>query len=647
MPVITLNYEDLEELSGFDKDTVIKRIPMMGCDIERIEEDHVDIEFFPNRPDLYSTEGVARALKGFLDIETGIREFNVTPSGIEITKDEGIKKIRPYLACAVIRGMQFNSRSIESLMALQESLHWAVGRNRKKVSIGVHDLGMIKPPFRYIAQDPDFKFTPLDFEKPMTMGEILGKHPKGIKFAYILENFDKYPLILDAEDNVLSFPPIINCERTRVTEETRDLFIEVTGLDPAVLVALNIVVASLAERGGKIESVTIDGKTLTPQLQPGIMKLNGSEVEELLGFRLTDNEIIKCLEKMRYGARISDKTIEVSVPAYRSDILHNWDLIEDIAIAYGFDKIKPELPKTSTTGTAHPISKLKGSIHEIMMGLGYFEVMPFTLTSERVQFDMMRREKAKGITHILYPISEDHTIVRPTILPNLLEILSINRHRELPQRIFEAGEVVLNCRTIQRLGAVAIHPQANFTEIQAVVDAVLRERRVEYEVAVSNDPAFIEGRQAHIILNQEMKNFQSGDVIGNKVSGEVGVVEKTKVNNVYCVRFFRATQGHISRLVHKNDLALLDHNEKIEVGDTIRDKVSGEVGVVEKTDVSDVACIRFQIPMQGQLKHHIRLVHENEIYDTNDIIGVFGEIHPEVISNFGMEHPVIGFELGL
>ncbi len=532
MPVITLYYDDLEQISGIGKDTLIKRIPMLGCDIERIEDDHVDIEFFPNRPDLYSIEGVTRALKGFLDIETGIREFRVSPSGFNITKDRKIEKIRPYLACAVVRGMNFNSRSIESLMALQESLHWAVGRNRKKVSIGVHDLAKIRPPFMYIAQRPDFKFIPLDFTEPMTMREILKKHPKGVKFAHILEKLDRYPLILDAEDNVLSFPPIINGELTRVKEETSDLFIEVTGLDPAVSIALNIVVASLAERGGKIESVTIDGKMETPKLEPGTMKLQGSEVEELLGIRLTYEDIKHCLEKMRYGAGAEGNTISVSVPAYRSDILHTWDLIEDIAIGYGFDRIKSELPSAYTIGSAHPVSKLRQSLREIMVGLGYFEVMPFTLTSERVQFDMMRREKAGGVTRILYPISEDHTIVRPGILPNLLEILSINRHRELPQQIFEVGEVVVDCLTGQRIGAVAVHPQANFTGIQAVVDAVMRERHMGYEVAESDDPAFLEGRRADVLVN------------GKKA-------------------------------------------------------------------------------------------------------GVFGEIHPEVISNFGLEHPIIGFEMEL
>ncbi|VVB84591.1 Phenylalanine--tRNA ligase beta subunit [uncultured archaeon] len=235
------------------------------------------------------------------------------------------------------------------------------------------------------------------------------------------------------------------------------------------------------------------------------MNLEREEIEALLGFRLTDREIISCLEKMRYGAKASARMIDVSVPAYRSDILHTWDLIEDIAIAYGFDKIKPELPATPTTGKAHPMSLLRNSLQEIMTGLGYFQVMPFTLTNERVQFDKMRREKTGGITRILYPISEDHTIVRPTILPNLLEILSINRHRELPQRIFEVGDVVVDCRPVQRLGAVAIHHQGNFTEIQSVVDAVMRERRMEYEVAESNDPAFIEGRRADIIIKGEKK----------------------------------------------------------------------------------------------------------------------------------------------
>lgn len=502
MPVITLYYDDLEELSGIDKDTIIQRIPMMGCDIERIEEDHIDIEFFPNRPDLYSPEGVVRAIKGFLGIEKGIRSYDVYPSDIRITKHHEIEEIRPYLACGVIRGITLNSRSIESLMELQESLHWALGRNRKKVSIGVHDLSKIKPPFRYTVKNPDFEFIPLDSIQPMSLKEVLEKHPKGIKFAHILEKFDKYPIILDSEDKVLSFPPIINSSLTKVTEETSDLFIEVTGLDSMVYVALNIVITSLAERGGRIQSVIVDD-TPTPKLKPTVMKLRKDEVNELLGIKLDHKEIITCLEKMRYSARIAGNDLEVLVPAYRSDILHIWDLIEDIAIAYGYDNIKAELPATSTIGKAHPVSKLKDCIREIMVGLSYYEVMPFTLSNEKVQFHMMRRQKTSDMAYILYPISEDHTMVRTTLLPNLLEILSINRHREQPQRIFEVGEVVVNCKTQLHLGAVAIHPKANFTEMHAVVDAVMRELRMDYEITQSMDRAFIQGRCADIIIKDQ------------------------------------------------------------------------------------------------------------------------------------------------
>lgn len=584
MPVISLDYKDLEELSGLGKDTIIDQIPMMGCDIERIEDDHIDIEFFPNRPDLYSVEGVARAVRAFMGEERGIRKYTVARSDIEITKDDEIDEIRPFIVSAVVRNVKFTSSSIESLMALQESMHWAVGRNRIKVSIGVHDLSKITPPFRYIAQDPDFKFVPLDFEEPMSMKEILEKHPKGVKFAFILEEFDKYPLILDANDKVVSFPPIINGELTKVTEETTDLLVEITGLDPSVSTALNIVVTALAERGGKVESVTINGKQ-TPDLNPATMKLDSSEVEELLGLTLTDDEIISYLEKMRFGAQKSDDGIEVSIPSYRSDIMHTWDLIEDIGIAYGYGNIEPKLPTTSAIGTAHPISELRDSMREIMVGLGYYDVMPFTLSSEKLQFDMMRREKLDGVTRILYPISEDHTIVRSTILPNLLEILSINRHREQPQRIFEAGEVIVDCKNRLRLGSVAIHPQANFTEIQSVVDAVMRERGIKYWVVEGNDSAFIEGRCAEIFIKGKSTSKKSSLV--HLFSGDIGVIEKEYDDNYFDVRF-----DNPHRIIHLHKDEVLRDDEKSK-------------------------------------------------------IGVFGEIHPEVISNFGMEHPIIGFELEL
>ncbi|HIH86709.1 MAG TPA: phenylalanine--tRNA ligase subunit beta, partial [Methanosarcinales archaeon] len=380
MPVITLYYEDIETLIGTDKDTFIDRVPMIGADIERIEDDHIDIEFFPDRPDLYSPEGVARAMRGFLDIHTGLPGYNVKDSGIRITLDDGIKNIRPYLGCAVVRGLEFNDYSIESLMALQEDLHWGLGRDRKKVSIGIHDLRDIEPPFRYVAANPDFCFVPLDFEESMTMQEILENHPKGVKYAHLMEGFAKYPLILDAKDQVLSFPPIINGQLTRVSHETRDLFIDVTGMDQNVYTALNIVVTSLAERGGKIGTVTIENSInnsikdsiennidngtknniITPDLTPGHWSLGADEVRSLIGIDLTPQQIVEQLQRMRFGASVNeDGSIDVSSPAYRADILHTWDILEDISIGYGYDNIPLVIPKTVTVGKQHPISIMR------------------------------------------------------------------------------------------------------------------------------------------------------------------------------------------------------------------------------------------------------------------------------------------------
>ncbi len=508
MPIITLQYDDMEKLTRADMDTIIDRVPMIGADIERVEEGSIDIEFFPDRPDLYSVEGVARAMRGFLDIEKGLCEYEVTPSDVEITLDEEIADIRPVLGCAVVRDVSFDENSIKSLMDLQEDLHWGLGRDRKKVSIGVHDMANIKAPFRYVAADPDFEFIPLDFTEPMSMRDILERHPKGVGFAHLVEGFDKYPLILDANDNVLSFPPIINGNLTRVEESTTELFIDVTGLADAVYTALNIVVTSLAERGGKVESVKLtypDGSMkILPDLAPRVHKVTRSEVDSLIGIDLPMDEIVAQLEKMRFGIRkIDGDTLEVEIPSYRADILNIDDIIEDIAIGYGYDNIEPDFPKSSTVGKAHEISLARTAMREIMVGLGYSEVMPFTLTSERVHFEWMCRDKTDDVTPVLHPISEDQNMLRTTILPNLMEILSLNQHRELPQRIFEVGEVVVNNYNCRHLAAVSIHPQANFTEVRELVDAMMRERMVDYEVVESQDTAFLEGRRADILVNGE------------------------------------------------------------------------------------------------------------------------------------------------
>jgi phenylalanyl-tRNA synthetase beta chain len=242
MPIIGLPYRYLERLTGTDRTTILDRLPMIGCEIERIEPDHADVEFFPDRPDLFSVEGAARAIRGFLSIETGLPRYTVKPSGMKFSIDPKLAGIRPYLGSAVIRNVTLDEESILSVMGMQEALHWAVGRGRSKVAIGIHDLDTVKPPFHYIASPRSRKFVPLDFDRELSMEEILIDHPKGRDYAKIVKDFPLFPLIVDADDHVCSFPPIINGERTRVTTSTRDILLDTTGTDQrAVNVAVNII----------------------------------------------------------------------------------------------------------------------------------------------------------------------------------------------------------------------------------------------------------------------------------------------------------------------------------------------------------------------------------------------------------------------
>ena len=511
MPIITVDSKDLEALSGIDRQKIIDNVSMLGAEVERVEEESIDIEFFPNRPDLYSVEGVSRAMKAFFGIAPGLQKYAVKPPQIEITIKKDVKDVRPILGCAVVRGLSFTSASIKSLMDLQEDLHWALGRGRKKVSIGVHDMAEITAPFTYTTESPDFAFVPLDHTEKMTMADVLEKHAKGVKFAHLVKEMDKYPIIKDANGNVLSFPPIINGTMTTVTESTKELFIDVTGTSKEVYMALNIVVSALAERGGIVEAVKIidegaDAKgaeMILPNLDPSVQKITLEEIKSHLGFDLSPDDVIHSLGKMGLGAVILSKgptAFDVSIPAYRADILHKIDIIEDVAIGYGYAEIPARLPKTHTTGKTHPLSAARLSAGEIMVGLGYSQVMPFTLTSEKLHFENMRRPVTNDVTTVMLPISEDQTMVRTTLLPGLLEILALNRHRELPQKIFEVGEVVVSGKNKQKIAAVSIHHAANFTEMSEVVDAFLRETNTNYELKESDDPAFLQGRGADIYV---------------------------------------------------------------------------------------------------------------------------------------------------
>jgi len=247
-----------------------------------------------------------------------------------------------------------------------------------------------------------------------------------------------------------------------------------------------------------------EGDFFSPNLEPSSWTVKASEANRLIGFDLTSAELAAALEKMRFGAKAEGDMVKVQVPAYRADIMHSWDIFEDAAKAYGFDRLEARLPQTVTVGRAHPSEMRKGEIRELFAGLGYLETMPFTLTNEKMHLQWMRREstpECSGVVKVMHPISELHTILRTSLLSSLLEIFAMNQHHPLPQRIFAAGDVVVQRKTRMNLAAASIHSGANFSEIRSVADAVLRELGVAAEIVPSQDGALLPGRGADLMAS--------------------------------------------------------------------------------------------------------------------------------------------------
>ena len=512
MPVINFSYSDLSNLMGAEVplDTLRERLPMLGADMKKAEEgdDELSFEFFPDRPDLYSVEGVARALKAFLDIRPGIVEYTANESDVRVIVDPSVKPIRPYIWSAIIEKLTFDDALIRSMMDLQEKLHLTLGRDRAKVAIGIHDITGIEAPFTYKAVRPDeVTFLPLQGTREMTPAEILTEHEKGIAYAFVLEGKERYPLIVDRKDQVISMPPIINGTITEVTEATEDIFVDCTGTDiNALRYTVNILTAALADRGGRIRTVTIeqDGKTYrAPEMNPRTMTLDIDYANHWLGTNLDGERMAACLAKLGHGVTVGEQSLSVQVPSYRGDVLHPVDLAEDVAVGHGYELFGHTFPSASTFGVEDSLLSFVARVRPILIGLGYFEVATLSLSNEQEQFDALGIDRDTPTLRILNPVTELHTLVRTSLLPSLLGILRKNKHRELPQRIFETGDVVRGTSNRMMLGGVAIHARAGFTEAKSLVLSLSTALGIACETSEADHPAFLPGRCARISLGSE------------------------------------------------------------------------------------------------------------------------------------------------
>ena len=511
MPVINFKYSDLCTMLGFKvpQEVLINRIPMIGADMHETEgnSDEMSVEFFPDRPDLYSVEGLARGLRAFLDIKPGLEEYDVGESGIDVFIDNSVKAVRPYFLCAAVLDIEITDEFLRSMMELQEKLHITIGRKRSKLAIGIHDLDKVTPPFTYKLADPhEIRFIPLAKTEEMDMEEILRRHEKGIGYAHLLEGFDKYPVILDSNGDVLSFPPIINGALTTVTKGKHNLFIDVTGNDlKAVKGALDIVCTALSERKGRICSVRMhDGDRVfpSPDLTPLKAEISVSECNRFLGLRLLPEENAICLRRMGMDAAADGDTVRVRYSPVRLDIMHKVDIFEDVAVGYGFDRFGGPYKLAQTSGGMEPFTAFSDGLRDVAIGLGYTEVNTLTLSSEKEEFVLSGLPEV-GCVKVLNPITEEHTCLRSYLMPSLIRILNRNKHRDLPQKIFEVGYVIRDTKTVPHFCLMATASKTPFSEIKSVSEGILKEIGYEYSLKPCSYPVFIEGRGAEIVCEGE------------------------------------------------------------------------------------------------------------------------------------------------
>ena len=508
MPVVELSYTRLQKLVGkVSKKQISDSLPFLGLDIESEDKDLVRIEYSPNRPD-YSTDfGIALGLQGLLGKKTGAIKLNVKKSNkYSISVKPDVSKIRPFVTGLVAKGGKIDDKIIKQLMTMQEDLHFGIGRKRKKSSIGIHDLDVITFPLVYTTSTRNHKFIPLNSKKEISISEILKNTDVGKDYGSILGNSSKVPIILDANQKTVSFPPIINAAVTTVTTKTKNLFVEVTGINKEDAEDMLSVVATILQSAGfTLESVQISGaKNSTPKLEQKKMSVSPTLVNQTLGLNLSASKIVSSLKKSRLDASTKGKNIVCTIPAYRFDIFGPMDLVEEVALGYGIQNLEPTLSPSQTIGEVNHVSLQLKSLNQIMTGLGYLEALNSSLTSKRVLYDMANRNATKIIS-VLDSKSQEHTILRDSILPGLLENLSRNIHESYPQKLFETGTVFSLKDPISEkinLSGISAHQDTNFSEIKSALQSALNTGfGIKIETKTSDHPTFEKGHCANVIVN--------------------------------------------------------------------------------------------------------------------------------------------------
>jgi phenylalanyl-tRNA synthetase beta chain len=474
-----------------------------------------------NRPDLWSTAGIARQLRVR---ETGkrpsypffSREGDARKAKRRVIVEESVKGVRPFLAGFVVSGKSVTDAALKDMIQTQEKLCWNFGRKRRSVSMGLYRTAIIEWPVRYRAVDPrSTRFVPLQCDKPMSLLEILAEHPKGREYGFILEKEPLHPLLADSKGAILSYPPIINsADLGAVQVGDSELFVELTGTDMvSVTLSASMVACDLADMGYTLEPVAVEYPYDTPFGREVVfpyyfqvpVSVEAAKASRLLGKALNVQAVREAVERMGSATETHGQYVTVYPPEYRNDFLHPVDVVEDVMMGKGMSFFEPERPRDFTIGRLSPIESFSRKAKGVLVGLGYQEMIYNYLGSGK---DLVERMGAdgSGIVRISNPMSENFEYLRDSILPCLLGSESVSSRAAYPHRIFEAGKVAFKdaalnygVATRQRLGFLDAHAAADYNEAASHVATLFFYLGREYSIEAAEDGRFIPGRQARLL----------------------------------------------------------------------------------------------------------------------------------------------------
>ncbi len=507
MPTIEVSLSDVERIAKtyISYEDLERNLSKLKCEVVEVRGGKLIYEASYDRPDLFSAEGLGRALRGLLGREVGFKELSLEDSEVEIIASNK-PSYRPYVLGAIVRGLKLDDEVITQIFQLQEKVHFSYCGDRALVAVGIHDFSNVVPPI-YYKSVAEYTFKPLGYDCLMSIKEILNNIDKGVKYRHLVRD-GEYPLLVDSAGTVLSMPPIINGEYTRITSNTKEIFIDITGTELELMFrVMNLVIGALIERGNEVELLkvrVVDGGKIiwSPKYYSRTAELRLSSVRNLLGIEFTLDEVISYLKTAGFNVRsLNGELLLVSVPPYRVDVMHEVDLIEEVVTMYGYERVDVNVPPPTHAGRIHPLEKFSRVIRDLMIGLGYSESVNFML----VDVEFLNALGVNGYISLENPKMKAYSAVRNSLIPSLLQSVKINSAFFKTIKLFEVGDVVYvsssGVNSIRKVGAVASGEEVTLTDMLILLKSLMHALGVDYSLRSYEDPVMINGRCGEVIVD--------------------------------------------------------------------------------------------------------------------------------------------------